>query len=119
MRPSINLRYKSLLLTCLLILATGVVVPAWGQYTIIPSTQEKVTERVDTVYVKDGVARELFVPELRNNDGHDGNDPRYKWYVRWYRKGKFAKQIISYQIIYWKKLGKVPDFSNRNTQASE
>lgn len=91
MRPSINLRYKSLLLTCLLILATGVVVPAWGQYTIIPSTQEKVTERVDTVYVKDGVARELFVPELRNNDGHDGNDPRYKWYVRWYRKGKSFK----------------------------
>lgn len=95
MRPSINLRYKSLLLTCLLILATGVVVPAWGQYTIIPSTQEKVTERVDTVYVKDGVARELFVPELRNNDGHDGNDPRYKWYVRWYRKGKSLNDVIT------------------------
>lgn len=95
MRPSINLRYKSLLLTCLLILATGVVVPVWGQYTIIPSTQEKVTERVDTVYVKDGVARELFVPELRNNDGHDGNDPRYKWYVRWYRKGKSLNDVIT------------------------
>jgi len=79
----------------LLILATGVVVPAWGQYTIIPSTQEKVTERVDTVYVKDGVARELFVPELRNNDGHDGNDPRYKWYVRWYRKGKSLNDVIT------------------------
>lgn len=95
MKPSINLRYKSLLLICLLILATGVVVPAWGQYTIIPSTQEKVTERVDTVYVKDGVARELFVPELRNNDGHDGNDPRYKWYVRWYRKGKSLNNVIT------------------------
>ncbi|TGY57731.1 hypothetical protein [Parabacteroides distasonis] len=84
MRPSINLRYKSLLLTCLLILSAGAVAPAWGQqYTIIPSTQTKVTERVDTVYVKDGVERELFVPELRNNDG--GNvDSRYKWYVRWY-----------------------------------
>lgn len=81
MRPSINLRYKSLLLTCLLILSTGAAAPAWGQgYTIIPSKQEKVTERVDTVYIKDGVARELFVPELRYNDGI--YDPFYKWYVR-------------------------------------
>ena len=63
----------------------GAVAPAWGQYTIIPSTQAKVTERVDTVYVKDGVARELFVPELRNNDGCDV-DQRYRWYVRWYLK---------------------------------
>ena len=35
MKPSINLRYKSLLLTCLLILSAGAVAPAWGQtYTI-------------------------------------------------------------------------------------
>ena len=35
MKPSINLRYKSLLLTCLLIFSAGVAVPAWGQtYTI-------------------------------------------------------------------------------------
>ena len=81
MRPSINLRYKSLLLTCLLIFAAAA---AWGQsYTITPSTQAKVTERVDTVYVKDGVARELSIPELRNNDG-GSNDSRYRWYVRWY-----------------------------------
>lgn len=99
MRPSINLRYKSLLLTCLLILAAGAVAPAWGQqYTIIPSSQTKVTERVDTVYVKDGVARELFVPELRNNDGHGqgwNGEYRYRWYVRWYRKDKALEEVIT------------------------
>lgn len=99
MRPSINLRYKSLLLTCLLILSAGAAAPAWGQqYTIIPSTQTKVTERVDTVYVKDGVARELFVPELRNNDGHGqgwNGEYRYRWYVRWYRKDKVLDGVIT------------------------
>lgn len=84
MRPSINLRYKSLLLTCLLIFAAGVAMPAWGQtFTIIPSNPQKITERVDTVYVADGEKRELFIPELRNNDGFYDN--RYKWYVRWYQ----------------------------------
>lgn len=93
MRPSINLRYKSLLLTCLLILSTGAAAPAWGQgYTIIPSKQEKVTERVDTVYIKDGVARELFVPELRYNDGI--YDPFYKWYVRWYREDTNKNMLL-------------------------
>lgn len=84
MRPSINLRYKSLLLTCLLIFAAGVAMPAWGQtFTIIPSNPQKIAERVDTVYVADGEKRELFIPELRNNDGFYDN--RYKWYVRWYQ----------------------------------
>ena len=73
MKPSINLRYKSLLLTCLLIFSAGVAVPAWGQtYTINyknGSPQTGITERVDTVYVADGEERELFIPELRNNDG--------------------------------------------------
>lgn len=89
MRPSINLRYKSLLLTCLLIFAAGAVAPAWGQqtYTINyknGSPQTGITERVDTVYVADGEERELFIPELRNNDGV--SDPYYRWYVRWYRE---------------------------------
>lgn len=82
MRPSINLRYKSLLLTCLLILAAGAVAPAWGSYTIKyknGAPQTGITERVDTVYVADGVARELFVPEMRYN-----TDERYFWYIRWY-----------------------------------
>lgn len=69
MKPSINLRYKSLLLTCLLIFSAGVAVPAWGQtYTINyknGSPQTGITERVDTVYVADGEERELFIPELR------------------------------------------------------
>lgn len=88
MKPSINLRYKSLLLTCLLIFSAGVAVPAWGQtYTINyknGSPQTGITERVDTVYVADGEERELFIPELRNNDGV--SDPCYRWYVRWYRE---------------------------------
>lgn len=83
MKPSINLRYKSLLLTCLLILSAGAVAPIWGQtYTINyknGSPQTGITERVDTVYVANGVARELFIPELRYN-----GDDRYRWYVRWY-----------------------------------
>ena len=31
-----------------------------------------------------GEERELFIPELRNNDGV--SDPYYRWYVRWYRE---------------------------------
>ena len=88
MKPSINLRYKSLLLSCLFIFSAGVAVPAWGQtYTINyknGSPQTGITERVDTVYVADGEERELFIPELRNNDGV--SDPYYRWYVRWYRE---------------------------------
>lgn len=88
MKPSINLRYKSLLLTCLLIFAAGAVAPAWGQqtYTINyknGSPQTGITERVDTVYVADGEERELFIPELRNNDGF--YNANYRWYVRWYQ----------------------------------
>ena len=60
---------------------------AWGQsYTIQyknGSRQTNIPERLDTVYIPDEASRELYVPELRNNDGI-GN-PNYKWYVRWYR----------------------------------
>ena len=60
---------------------------AWGQsYTIQyknGSRQTNIPERLDTVYIPDGVSRELYVPELRNNDGI--NDTNYQWYVRWYR----------------------------------
>lgn len=93
MKPSINLRYKSLLLTCLLILSAGAVAPAWGQtYTINyknGSPQTDITERVDTVYVADGVPRELFIPELRYN-----TDPRYYWYVRWYMVNEQADTLV-------------------------
>lgn len=62
---------------------------AWGQeYTIQyknGSRQTNIPERVDTVYIPDGMSRELYVPELRNNDGRAGGSPNYKWYVRWYR----------------------------------
>ncbi|KDS36402.1 hypothetical protein M091_1205 [Parabacteroides distasonis str. 3776 D15 i] len=72
----------------MLIFSAGVAVPAWGQtYTINyknGSPQTGITERVDTVYVADGEERELFIPELRNNDGV--SDPYYRWYVRWYRE---------------------------------
>lgn len=95
MRPSINLRYKSLLLTCLLILSAGAAAPAWGQqYTIQyknGTPQTGITERVDTVYVADGVPRELFIPELRYN-----GDDRYRWYVRWYMVNEQGEmQVIS------------------------
>ena len=87
MKPSINLRYKSLLLTSSLIFSTGVAAPVWGQtYTINyknGSPQTGITERVDTVYVADGEERELFIPELRNNDGF--YNANYRWYVRWYQ----------------------------------
>ena len=62
----------------------------WGQeYTIQyknGSRQTNIPERVDTVYIPDGMSRELYVPELRNNDGRDDGNPNYKWYVRWYRE---------------------------------
>ena len=66
---------------------------AWGQTAITLRNQTNIPERVDTVYIPDGASRELYVPELRNNDGRAKYDqygvPRgnvnYKWYVRWYR----------------------------------
>ena len=66
---------------------------AWGQTAIKLREQTNIPERVDTVYIPDGASRELYVPELRNNDGRakynqngvpEGN-VNYKWYVRWYR----------------------------------
>ena len=65
---------------------------AWGQTAITLRNQTNIPERVDTVYIPDGASRELYVPELRNNDGRakykngvpQGN-VNYKWYVRWYR----------------------------------
>ena len=99
MKPSINLRYKSLLLTCLLIFSAGVAVPAWGQtYTINyknGSPQTGITERVDTVYVADGEERELFIPELRNNDGV--SDPYYRWYD--HRQHIFLFYFFSFSAI--------------------
>ena len=81
---------------------------AWGQsYTILyknGSRQTNIPERLDTVYIPDGVSRELYVPELRNNDGI--NDTNYQWYVRWYRaddkgdpiniSGKFVTTNVDY-----------------------
>ena len=59
----------------------------WGQsYTIQyknGSRQTNIPERLDTVYIPDGASRELYVPELRNNDGRANKN--YQWYVRWYR----------------------------------
>lgn len=69
----------------------------WGQeYTIQyknGSRQTNIPERVDTVYIPDGMSRELYVPELRNNDGRAGGSPNYKWYVRWYRADKNGDPI--------------------------
>ena len=81
---------------------------AWGQsYTIQyknGSRQTNIPERLDTVYIPDGASRELYVPELRNNDGI--NDTNYQWYVRWYRadangdpiniSGKFVTTNVDY-----------------------
>ena len=62
---------------------------AWGQsYTIQyknGSRQTNIPERLDTVYIPDGASRELYVPELRNNDGREAANKNYRWYVRWYR----------------------------------
>ena len=81
---------------------------AWGQsYTIQyknGSRQTNIPERLDTVYIPDGASRNLYVPELRNNDGIE--DPNYQWYVRWYRadangepisiSGKFKSTNVDY-----------------------
>ena len=81
MKPSINLRYKSLLLTCLLIFSAGVAVPAWGQtYTINyknGSPQTGIAQRWHPVYVAEEEERELFIPERVNNDG--STDQNYRW----------------------------------------
>lgn len=45
--------------------------------------RQVVSERVDTVYFQKGKEKQLFIPELRNNDGN--SDQNYRWYVRWYR----------------------------------
>ena len=62
---------------------------AWGQsYTILyknGSRQTNIPERLDTVYIPDDESRELYVPEMRNNDGRTNINPDYQWYVRWYR----------------------------------
>ena len=62
---------------------------AWGQsYTILyknESRQTNIPERLDTVYIPDDESRELYVPEMRNNDGRTNINPDYQWYVRWYR----------------------------------
>ena len=68
----------------------------WGQEYIQYKTgapQTNIPERVDTVYIPDGASRELYVPELRNNDGRDENNPNYKWYVRWYREDASGNPI--------------------------
>lgn len=84
MKPSINLRYRSLLLTCLLILAAGAAAPAQIERIEYKSGKRQVvSERVDTVYFQKGKEKQLFIPELRNNNG--GSDENYRWYVRWYR----------------------------------
>ncbi|WP_455636777.1 T9SS type A sorting domain-containing protein [Parabacteroides sp.] len=41
--------------------------------------QKYIPEKIDTLFVQLGDKRELFVPDMRINDGTE-----YRWYVRWY-----------------------------------
>ena len=57
----------------------------WGQTKIKKaSNTETVHTRTQTVYVNG--SRELYVPELRINNGVD--DKAYQWYVHWYLEGE-------------------------------
>ena len=57
---------------------------AWGQTTInLKSTgRQDVPTKVDTIYIPAGKTHDLFIPELRINDGAT---VQYRWFVNWYR----------------------------------
>lgn len=58
---------------------------AWGaDYTINlkGSSRQDVPTKVDTIYIPAGKTHDLFIPELRINDGAT---VQYRWFVNWYR----------------------------------
>lgn len=56
---------------------------AWGQTTILAAgNRDTVHTRTEIIYVEQGGSRELYLPELRINDGVA--DAGYQWYVHWY-----------------------------------
>ncbi|WP_455634295.1 hypothetical protein [Parabacteroides sp.] len=78
--------YKVTLLTIGLL--TGMAGDAWGQeYTIKLKNdiRQDIPEKVDTIYIPAGKTRDLFVPELKINDGVT---VQYRWFVNWYRTQK-------------------------------
>ncbi len=69
---------------------------AWGQTTILAAgNRDTVHTRTEIIYVEENASRELYLPELRINDGVA--DASYQWYVHWYisedspSKGKIEK----------------------------
>ena len=70
---------------------------AWGQTTInLKSTgRQDVPTKVDTIYIPAGKTHDLFIPELRINDGAT---VQYRWFVNWYRVNR-DNNIIDLQNI--------------------
>ena len=68
------------------VLAVGMLaagVEAWGQTTILAAgNRDTVHTRTEIIYVEENASRELYLPELRINDGVA--DASYQWYVHWY-----------------------------------
>lgn len=78
------------------LIASLMVGNAWGQTTILAAgNRDTVHTRTEIIYVEQGGSRELYLPELRINDGVA--DASYQWYVHWYiskdspSKGKIEK----------------------------
>ena len=67
---------------------------AWGQTRIIAAgNRDTVHTRTEIIYVEENASRELYLPELRINDGVA--DASYQWYVHWYiSKGSPSKGTI-------------------------
>ena len=78
------------------LIASLMVGNAWGQTTILAAgNRDTVHTRTEIIYVEENASRELYLPELRINDGVA--DASYQWYVHWYiskdspSKGKIEK----------------------------
>ncbi len=65
------------------LIASLMVGNAWGQTTILAAgNRDTVHTRTEIIYVEENASRELYLPELRINDGVA--DASYQWYVHWY-----------------------------------
>ena len=89
-------RFRPLFLSLLLLVTGGGI--AYGQYSIIQNTlQNDVPEKVDTLFLETSEAREVFIPELRANDGFS-QFKHYRWYVHWYVEDNSGTKISTVKL---------------------